>query len=124
MAEGWARHLKGDLLAPFSAGVRPKGMDPRAVKVMAEAGIDISRQKSKDVNMFRGGEFDYVITLCDHAREVCPYFPAKIKLLHKGFDDPARLVEDARDEDEAMGHYRRIRDEIRRFVEGLPEAFH
>jgi arsenate reductase len=102
--------------------VSPEGVDPRAIKAMAEAGLDISRYKSKDVSAFGKMEFDYVITLCDNAMESCPYFPAKTKLLHKGFDDPPKLAIGARDEEEAMAHYRRVRDEIRTFVEALQEV--
>jgi arsenate reductase len=120
MAEGWARNLKGDLIEPYSAGTVPKGVDPRAVKAMAEAGIDISRQKSKSVAAVAGMQFDYVITLCDDAQQACPFFPAKTRLLHVGFDDPPRLAEGARDEEEAMQPYRRVRDQIRAYVETLP----
>jgi arsenate reductase len=120
MAEGWARNLKGDLIEPYSAGTVPKGVDPRAVKAMAEAGIDISRQKSKSVAAVADMQFDYVITLCDDAQQACPFFPAKTRLLHVGFDDPPRLAEGARDEEEAMQPYRRVRDQIRAYVETLP----
>jgi arsenate reductase len=120
MAEAWTKHLKGDLLEAYSAGVEPRGVDPRAIKAMAEVGLDISEQKSKDVDAFSQLEFDYVITLCDNARESCPYFPAKTKLIHQGFDDPPKLAENARSEEEAMVHYRRVRDEIKAFVETLP----
>jgi arsenate reductase len=120
MAEAWTRHLKGDQFEAYSAGVKPKGVDPRAVKAMAEAGLDISGQKSKDVGAFGNMEFDYVITLCDNARESCPYFPAKTRLIHQGFDDPPKLAETAKSEDAAMIHYRRVRDEIKAFVEALP----
>ena len=122
MAEAWTRHLKGDLLEPYSAGVEPRDVDRRAIKAMAEAGIDISGQKSKDIDALGNMEFDYVVTLCDNARESCPYFPAKTKLVHKGFDDPPKLAEKAENEEEAMAHYRRVRDEIRAFVETLPEG--
>jgi arsenate reductase len=122
MAEAWTRHLKGDLFEAYSAGVEPRGIDPRAVKAMAEVGLDISGQKSKDVDALGSMEFDYVITLCDNARESCPYFPAKTKLIHKGFDDPPKLAENAKDEEEAMVHYRRVRDEIKAFVETLPKG--
>jgi arsenate reductase len=121
MAEEWTRHLKGNQFEAYSAGVEPRRVDPRAIKAMAEAGIDISRQKSKDVDALGSMEFDYVITLCDNARESCPYFPAKTKLIHRGFDDPPKLAEKAKNEEEAMAHYRRIRDEIKAFVETLPE---
>jgi len=120
MAEAWTRLLKGDRFDAYSAGVQPKPIDPRAIKAMAEAGIDISEQKSKDVDVFGNMEFDYVITLCDNARESCPYFPAKTKLIHQGFEDPPKLAEEAKNEDEAMAPYRRIRDEIKAFVETLP----
>jgi arsenate reductase len=122
IAEAWTRHLKGDLFEAYSAGVEPRTIDPRAIKAMAEAGLDISGQKSKDIDALGNMEFDYVITLCDNARESCPYFPAKTKLIHKGFDDPPKLAENAKNEEEAMVHYRRVRDEIKAFVETLPEG--
>jgi arsenate reductase len=122
MAEAWTKHLKGDQFEAYSAGVKPKDIDPRAIRAMAEAGLDISGQKSKDVDALGSTEFDYVITLCDNARESCPYFPAKTKLIHRGFDDPPKLAENAKNEEEAMAHYRRVRDEIKTFVETLPEG--
>jgi arsenate reductase (thioredoxin) len=122
MAEAWTRHLRGDLFEAYSAGTQARDVDPRAVKAMAEVGIDISRQKSKDVNSLGTMEFDYVVTLCDNARKSCPFFPAKTRLVHRGFDDPPELAEAAHDEEEAMAHYRRVRDEIRAFVEKLPES--
>jgi arsenate reductase len=122
MAEGWARHLKGELIEPQSAGVDPHGMDPRAVAAMAEVGIDISNHQSKDVSAIEDVSFDYVITLCNQAHESCPFFPARTRVLHAGFDDPPRLAADSSGEQEAMAHYRRVRDEIRQFVEGLPEV--
>ena len=121
MAEAWTRILKGDQFDASSAGVKPKGVDPRAIQAMAEVGLDISGQKSKNVDVLGNTEFDTVVTLCDNAREACPYFPAKTKLIHKGFDDPPKLAENAKNEEEAMAHYRRVRDEIRAFVETLPE---
>jgi len=122
MAESWTRRLKGDLFEPYSAGVKPHGIDSMAVRAMAEAGIDISGQKSKSPDDLGDIEFDYVITLCDHAQQSCPVFPARTKVVHVGFEDPPKLAADAGNEEEAMGHYRRIRDEIKRFVEQLPEA--
>jgi arsenate reductase len=119
MAEAWTRLLKRDRFDAYSAGVQPKPIDPRAIKAMAEAGIDISGQKSKDVDAFGNMEFDYVITLCDNARESCPYFPAKTQLIHQGFEDPPRLAEHAKNEEEAIAPYRRVRDEIKAFVETL-----
>ncbi|MGC9965806.1 MAG: arsenate reductase ArsC [Syntrophobacteraceae bacterium] len=120
MAEAWTRHLKADLIEPYSAGIEPKGVDPRAIKAMAEAGIDMSGQVSKDLASLQHLEFDYVITLCDNAHESCPFFPAKTRVLHIGFDDPPRLARDARTEEEALVHYRRVRDEIKKFIETLP----
>jgi arsenate reductase len=122
MAEAWTRYLKGDIIEPYSAGVDPHQVDPRAVRAMGEVGIDISGQKSKSVDALEDREFDYVITLCDNAQQSCPVFPAKTELVHVGFEDPPKLAAEAADEDEAMGHYRRIRDEIRAFVEKLPEG--
>ena len=122
MAEAWTRHLKADRIEAYSAGVEPKGVDPGAIRVMAEAGIDISRQVSKDVASLGHLEFDYVITLCDNAHEACPFFPARTRVLHVGFDDPPRLAASARSDEEAMAHYRWVRDEIRKFVESLPDS--
>ena len=122
MAEGWARHLKGDVLEPYSAGIEPRGLDPRAVQAMGEAGVDISQQRSKHVDELKGTAFDYVVTVCDHASEHCPLFPKKVKAVHVGFEDPPKLARNANSEEEALAHYRRVRDEIRAFVETLPEA--
>jgi len=121
MAEAWTRRLKGDLLEPYSAGVEARGVDPRAVRVMAEAGLDISGQRSKTIDELPVQDFDYVVTLCDRAKESCPYFPARTRLLHAGFDDPPALAAGAKGEEEALAYYRRVRDEIRDFVAGLPD---
>jgi arsenate reductase (thioredoxin) len=121
MAEGWTKALKADQLEAYSAGIQPKGVDPRAVKVMAEAGIDISGQKSKGIDSLGNLEFEYVVTLCDNARESCPLFPAKTKRIHQGFEDPPLLAAEAHNEEEALIPYRRVRDEIRAFVESLPD---
>lgn len=122
MAEGWARHLKGDAIEAYSAGVAPHSLDPRAVRAMADAGVDISGHHSKHVNELAGIEFDYVVTVCGHAQETCPFFPGKTKVAHAGFEDPPKLAEGAATDDEAMAHYRRVRDEIRAYIETLPEA--
>ncbi len=119
MAEAWTRALKGDRYEAFSAGVDPKGLDPRAVKAMAEAGIDISTQRSKSVNELPPQDYHYVITLCGRAQESCPFFPATTKKMHVPFDDPPILAAGAATEEEAMAHYRRVRDEIKAFVESL-----
>jgi arsenate reductase len=122
MAEGWTRRLKADSIEAYSGGVNPHGVDPRAVKAMAEAGVDISGQTSKHVDVLDDIEFDYVVTLCDNAQQSCPVFPARTKVLHVGFPDPPKLAADAQTEKEAMTHYRRVRDEIRSFVEKLPRV--
>ena len=122
MAEGWARHLKSDVLEPHSAGVEPHGLDPRAVKVMAEAGVDIALHRSKHVRALMDVPLDYLITVCDNANEQCPFFPGKTKVVHVGFDDPPRLAANAKTEEEALAHYRRVRDRIRAFVQSLPDA--
>jgi arsenate reductase len=122
MAEGWARHLKGEKIEPYSAGIETHGLNQNAVKVMAEAGVDISEHKSTHVQDLLDIGFDYVVTVCDHASENCPIFPGKAKVIHRGFDDPPRLAKDAKSEEEALGHYRRVRDEIRDFVKTLPQA--
>ncbi|MEW5772372.1 MAG: arsenate reductase ArsC [Thermodesulfobacteriota bacterium] len=120
MAEGFARALRADAVETFSAGVERHGMNPLAVKAMAEAGIDISAQASKTLDDLPSLDFDYVITLCDHAHGHCPRFPGGATVVHRGFPDPPRLAADAADEEEALDHYRRVRDMIREFVLGLP----
>lgn len=122
MAEGWARALKGDQIEAFSAGIKTHGLNPHAVQVMAEAGVDISGQRSQTLTDLPTQDFDYVVTVCDHAHESCPLFPGKTKVVHVGFDDPPRLAQDAPSEEEALNIYRRVRDEIRAFVETLPEG--
>ncbi len=122
MAEGWARHLKSDLFEAYSAGVETHGLNPNAVKVMAEAGADISGHRSQHIDEFRDIELDHVITVCGNAHESCPVFPGRTKVTHKGFDDPPRLAKEAASEEQALDHYRRVRDEIRAYVETLPEA--
>jgi arsenate reductase len=122
MAEGWARALRGDVIEPYSAGIETHGLNPNAVRVMKEAGVDITSQRSKHVDEVKDVGLEYVVTVCAHANESCPVFPGKAKVVHVGFDDPPRLAKTAKSEEEALGHYRRVRDEIRRFVEGLPEG--
>jgi arsenate reductase len=122
MAEGWARHLKSDCIEPYSAGVEPHGMNALAIQVMKESGVDIGEQHSKHVSELKDVAFDYVVTVCDDAHEACPVFAANTTVIHVGFDDPPRLAKMATNETEAIGHYRRVRDEIRAFVETLPDA--
>lgn len=122
MAEGWARALKSDVIEAYSAGIETHGLNPTAVKVMAEAGVDISSQKSKNVTGLLHVPFDYVITVCGHANEHCPLFPGKAKMFHVGFDDPPKLAAQMAGEEEILNGYRRVRDEIKAFVETLPQT--
>lgn len=120
MAEGFARALKSDCIEAWSAGIEKHGLNPNAVRVMAEAGVDIGGQRSKTVAELPTTGFDVVVTVCGHADEHCPTFTGKTKVVHVGFDDPPKLAKSAKDEAEALGHYRRVRDEIRLFVMTLP----
>ena len=120
MAEGWARHLLGQVIEPFSAGVEKHGLNPLAVRVMAEVGVDLGTQHSKLLEELPVSSFDFVITLCGHAHETCPYFPGRT--IHHGFDDPPLLAAKAATEEEVLQAYRRVRDQIRAFVETLPAS--
>lgn len=122
MAEGWARHLKGSQIEPYSAGIEKHGLNPNAVQVMAEAGVDIGGHFSKTLDDLAEVKFDYVVTVCGHAHETCPVFPARARVVHVGFDDPPRLAKGETDPEKALGHYRRVRDEIRAFIDTLPDA--
>jgi len=122
MAEGWARRLKGGVIDAYAAGTHPKALDPLAVRVMADVGIDISTQQSKSLDAVPPHPFDYVITVCSDAHETCPVFPGRARIVHRGFDDPPRLAAEAKSQEEALGHYVRVRDEIKAFIEQLPEA--
>jgi arsenate reductase len=121
MAEGWTRYLKGEVIEPYSAGIETHGLNPNAVKVMAEVGVNISGHRSKHVDELKDIDFDYVITVCDNAHESCPMFARKTKVLHVGFDDPPRLAKIAKTEQQILEIYRRVRDEIKQFVERLPD---
>lgn len=120
MAEGWARHLKGDVIEAYSAGVETHGLNPDAVRVMGEAGVDIGRQRSKHVSEVRHIPFDVVVTVCADAHERCPVLPDEVQVVHVPFDDPPRLARGAVSDDARLEPYRRVRDEIREFVEGMP----
>ncbi len=120
MAEGWGRALHGERYDFFSAGIEKHGLNKQAVAVMAEVGVDISGHYCKTVEELPIREFDLVITVCGHADENCPFFPARTRVIHHGFDDPPRLARDARSPEEALNHYRRVRDEIRDFITSLP----
>ena len=122
MAEGWVRHLKADEIESYSAGIETHGLNPDAVKVMAEAGVDISAHRSKLVDDLKDIGFDYVVTVCEHASENCPVFRGNAKVIHVGFDDPPKLAKRAETEEQALDCYRRVRDEIMKFVQRLPEA--
>ncbi len=119
MAEAWVRVLRPGEYEAHSAGIDPKGLDPRAVRVMEEAGVDMSRHRSKSLRELPETHFHAVITLCGHAEETCPFFPGDVKRIHAPFDDPPRLAERAASEDEVLRCYRRVRDEIKAFVENL-----
>lgn len=126
MAEGWARHLKSDQINAYSAGIETHGLNANAVAVMKEAGVDISAHSSTHIDEFRDMQIDVVVTVCDHAHETCPFFPGGCKIVHVRFDDPPRLAremaEKGASEEEQLDCYRKVRDQIREFVEGLPEG--
>jgi arsenate reductase len=122
MAEGLARHLKANVINATSAGLEAHGLNPRAIRVMQEIGIDISGQSSKTIADLGKESFDNVITLCEHADEHCPIFPAKTKMLHCGFDDPPKLAQQYQTDEEKIECYRRVREEIREYILTLPES--
>jgi len=121
MAEGWAHRLKPDSLDAYSAGIVAHGQNPNAIKVMAEVGIDITGQQSKTLQSLidAGVGFDTVYTVCGHADDNCPRFPGSTEVVHHGFDDPPKLAANAASEEEALNHYRRVRDEIRAWIESM-----
>ncbi len=118
IAEGWARHLKGNIIDAYSAGIRPIGVSSRAIKVMAEAGVDISAQISQRLDEFSEIDFDYVITLCDNAAENCPVFTGQAKVFHRPFEDPYFA---SGSEEDIMETFRRVRNDIRNFIEAMPD---
>lgn len=120
MAEGWTRQLKAGEIDAYSAGIEKHGLNPLAVKAMAEAGVDISSHQSNRIEELAIDTFDHVITLCGHANETCPYFPGPVT--HHGFDDPPKLAEGGKTEEEKLYFYRRVRDQIRDFVLTLPHS--
>lgn len=121
MAEGWARKYWGNEFEVFSAGTKKHGMNERAIKVMKEAGVDISEHFSKTTQELPEVTFDYVVTVCDSAKENCPYFPGG-KVVHVGFQDPPALTKDMTNEDEILAVYRRVRDEIEVFVKDIKKV--
>ncbi|MCL4217426.1 MAG: arsenate reductase ArsC [Candidatus Hydrogenedentes bacterium] len=122
MAEAWARHLKGTSVDAHSAGTAPQGLNPLAVQVMEEAGVNMDGLKSKHVDEFLDYPLDFVVTVCGSARDGCPVFSRPVESIHAGFDDPPQLAMGAKSHEEALQHYRRVRDEIKKFVEQLPET--
>ncbi len=122
MAEGWSRYLKSDVIEAYSAGIETHGLNPNAVKVMLEAGVDISAHQSKNVADLTAVPFDYVVTVCSNANETCPIFPGNAKVVHVGFDDPPALTKHAKTPEAALDCYRRVRDEIRAYIETLPQS--
>jgi arsenate reductase len=121
MAEGWAKKYWGNEFNVFSAGTKKHGMNERAMKVMKEAGVDISTHYSKTVDDLPKVAFDYVVTVCDHAFENCPYFPGG-KIVHFGFQDPPALTKEMKDEEEILTVYRRVRDEIESFIKEMKKT--
>jgi arsenate reductase len=126
MAEGWTRALKGDVIEAYSAGIETHGLNPNAVKVMAEEGVDITSQMSQHIDEFKDVKLDYVITVCNHAHETCPWFPADCEVIHVGFQDPPKMARELAEQggtaEELLDCYRTVRDEIKAFVETLPDA--
>lgn len=126
MAEGWTRHLKSDHIEVFSAGIETHGLNPNAVKVMAEAGVDLTGQRSQHIDEFKDVGIDVVVTVCGHAHDHCPALPTSIRVVHFGFDDPPKmskiLAEKGANEEEQLGCYRGVRDQIKAFVETLPNV--
>ena len=116
MAEAWTRHLLLDRFEAFSAGTAPQNVDPRAIAVMREEGIDISRQQSKSIASLATSEFDLVVTVCDKAATSCPTIPGALQYIHHGFSDPPEMANSAHDEEQALQAYREVRDQIRDFV--------
>jgi arsenate reductase len=119
MAEGWARHLRGDVIEAFSAGITPVSVNETAIEMMAEAGVDISGHISKHVEDLAGLDFDYVVTVCDNAKEHCPVFPGKTKMVHKSFADPSFLIGSRQ---VVLDAFRKTRDEIKAFIETMPKS--
>ena len=122
MAEGWAHALKPGEINAYSAGIEKHGLNPYAVRVMQEAGVDIRSQQSQTIADLGPIAFDVVVTVCKHAHENCPTLPGAARVVHHPFDDPPYLTRDIHDEQEKLEVYRRVRDEIRRFVEDLPAS--
>lgn len=122
MAEGWTRALKNDFFDVYSAGVEARGLNPHAVKVMQEVGIDITEHESQHINDLLHIDFDFVVTVCDNAQQICPVFPANATIISRYFDDPPKLAALVEGEQRKLNCYRVVRDQIKEFVETLPES--
>ena len=122
MAEGWCRHLQGDKYEAYSAGIETHGLNPNAIKVMTESGVDISTHKSQLIGDIAQLHFDIIVTVCGHANEHCPLVTNATKVIHVGFDDPPALAKTAKNSEEALDHYRKVRDQIKKFVAAMPES--
>ena len=126
MAEGWSKHFKGDLIDFYSAGIETHGLNPNAVKVMLEAGVDISSQQSENIKDFEEIVLDYVVTVCGHAHETCSVFHGNCKVVHVGFRDPPKLARDLAEkgasEEAQLNCYREVRDEIKAYIKTLPDS--
>jgi arsenate reductase len=120
MAEGLGRAILAGRAEVESAGTQPHGLNPVMVEVMREVGIDVLGQRSKHIDEFAGVKLDLVVTVCDAAHEACPVMPG-VQVMHRGFEDPPRLAKDAATPQEALVHYRRVRDEIRDFINQWPQ---
>jgi len=120
MAHGFANSLLSDEFTSYSAGIESHGLNPSAVKVMGEVGIDISGHQSQTLSEFDTDAFDYVVAVCEHAASNCPTFPAKTNVIVRQFDDPPKLAQQAATPEEALSHYRHVRDEIKHWITSLP----
>jgi len=120
MAHGFANSILGDEFSSYSAGIESHGLNPSAIKVMSEVGVDISGHQSQTLDEFEENQFDYVLAVCEHAASNCPTFPAKTNVITRQFDDPPKLAKEAKTDEEALSHYRRVRDEIKAWVTSLP----
>lgn len=121
MAEGWTKHFHSNNIEAYSAGIETHGLNPYAVKVMAEAGVDISKHRSKHIDEFKDFPLDIVITVCGHANESCPVFPGSVKVMHVGFDDPPAMAKNFDEEEDKLNCYRKVRDQIKEFTKTLDD---
>lgn len=121
MAEGWLKHLRGDDFEVFSAGIEAHGLNPLALRAMQEVGVDISSQRSQLLEELPVEQLDYVLSVCGHADQHCPDLPKGVQRVHLGFEDPPKLAAGAANDEEAMPHYRRVRDEIKQQLQNIDQ---